>query len=409
MRPEIIARLKLDAIFEQINSIINSDVPFENAPPALRTMKDVLERMQERLINSVNLGKGNLIDSAIININLKILQFLPIIGFILRSTNTRNAFELFDPLQDLSQSFLTKDSRILLSSEWDYIPFVYPQTVKDLPTFTFIGLPASECSNLLIFPLTGHELAHSIWGSLGLENDFYADLLSRVKQHFDKNELKKIDPTYKDDIFASTAESEIIGEAFELAIAHCEEIFCDLFGLALFRESYIKAFYYVLSPGVGSKQEPHYPTNERRAEILAYQSEKRLNIRSKTHSGDRLTQNAPQWSKRTALAVQTAERALQGFDDRIWERVVEIVERSKIHRPSDEGAQAVLKNFRLNVPHKSPKCLGNITNACWLRFEETTGAGVSFEEARENLIRINEMGLKTVEVLEFHRRMKVDI
>ena len=55
-----------------------------------------------------------------------------------------------------------RETRLILSSEWDYSPFMYDQ-ITDLPSFVFIGLPACESANPLLLPLAGHELGHSVW------------------------------------------------------------------------------------------------------------------------------------------------------------------------------------------------------------------------------------------------------
>ncbi len=43
-----------------------------------------------------------------------------------------------------------------------------------------------------------------------------------------------------------------------------EEIFCDLFGLRLFGESYLHAFAYLISPGAGGHRTFRYPKNKSR-------------------------------------------------------------------------------------------------------------------------------------------------
>jgi hypothetical protein len=39
-----------------------------------------------------------------------------------------------------------------------------------------------------------------------------------------------------------------------------EELFCDLAGLALFGESYLHAFQYLLSPSIGFSRSEEYPS-----------------------------------------------------------------------------------------------------------------------------------------------------
>jgi hypothetical protein len=80
----------------------------------------------------------------------------------------RNAFELLDPLQSIVDEVLQGRPELLLSSEWDYVPFAYPQSLDDLRSFVLIGLPASEAASALLLPLAGHEIGHAVWRNLGI-------------------------------------------------------------------------------------------------------------------------------------------------------------------------------------------------------------------------------------------------
>jgi hypothetical protein len=90
--------------------------------------------------------------------NMTISRFHSLLRFVLRSTNVRNAFELFDPLLRMSQKLIGKDTKLILSSEWSFSPFTYVGVFPELPGFVFIGIPASESGNALIIPAAGHEL-----------------------------------------------------------------------------------------------------------------------------------------------------------------------------------------------------------------------------------------------------------
>lgn len=90
-------------------------------------------------------------------LNAKIANLHIIAGLILRSTHTRNAFELFDPLKRLARDLLG-DVALVLSSEWHYVPFAHPSMLHQT---IFIGMPAVEAGCILFAPLTGHELGHA--------------------------------------------------------------------------------------------------------------------------------------------------------------------------------------------------------------------------------------------------------
>jgi hypothetical protein len=94
------------------------------------------------------------------------------LGLLLRSSNLRNAFEIYFPIKILSTELLEHNTCVVLSSEWEFSPFIYPVALDELPEFVFIGIPASECHNPLILPLAGHELGHVVWRRKGAEAEF---------------------------------------------------------------------------------------------------------------------------------------------------------------------------------------------------------------------------------------------
>ena len=125
-------------------------------------------------------------------------QYTPILGFILRSTNIRNAFEARGPLVRLAQKLLSKNTKLIVSSEWQYSPFVHPP-IQDLKNFVLIGLPAPESSNPLIIPLAGHELGHAVLrtGTVNLHQSL--KISDRIKKEIPNISAKIIagDPEFR--------------------------------------------------------------------------------------------------------------------------------------------------------------------------------------------------------------------
>ena len=156
-------------------------------------------------------------DACAITLGL-LYEYVPLLGFIIRSTNVRNAFEIYAPLQRLCQSVLEpsvspskRTTRLILSSEWTYQPHVYPE--KDfLPSYVLIGLPAPESSNPLLLPLAGHELGHSLWRAHTLGNDLHLSAVRAVINTIINNRNK----------FTETYQSEI--SEFEIETASTNEL-----------------------------------------------------------------------------------------------------------------------------------------------------------------------------------------
>jgi hypothetical protein len=156
-------RRKVESAEAQIRQIACVDFPYEDPRLALDSLKIALESYSELLASALVSDDLDTIVEACKMLNLKIVEYHPILGFLLRSTNIRNSFEAYDPLKELSHLLLDHKPGVILSSEWEFSPFTYPTASDDLPDFVLIGLPASEAGNALILPLAGHELGHSIW------------------------------------------------------------------------------------------------------------------------------------------------------------------------------------------------------------------------------------------------------
>jgi len=150
-----------------IDAILSGDMPFAAGRKALVRLMQAFDQLEKNLDRAVRLKDNDNISSIANNINVKILEVLPILGFILRSTNVRNAFEMIEPLQVVAEQAMQGKPELILSSEWDYIPFAYPQSLVDLKSYVLIGLPASEAASALLVPLAGHELGHAVWRNRG--------------------------------------------------------------------------------------------------------------------------------------------------------------------------------------------------------------------------------------------------
>jgi hypothetical protein len=178
---------KLRNVYRTIDALLDGDFPISSGKNALQKLRDVFEELEKKLDRARKLSDDKTEKQIANIINVKIYQTLPILGFILRSTNVRNAFELLDPLQHLADAILQGRPQLLLSSEWDYIPFAYPQSLEDLRSFVLIGLPASEAATALLVPLAGHELGHTVWRNRGIGGSTHATLQARCELLFKDN------------------------------------------------------------------------------------------------------------------------------------------------------------------------------------------------------------------------------
>ncbi len=138
------SKQKIRNIQRTIDALLDGDFPLSSGRQALNKFRDVFTKLDKKLDRAVALKDQVAERQLAHNVSVKVYQSLPLLGFILRSTNVRNAFELLDPLQNIADAVLQGKPQLLLSSEWDYVPFAYPQSLEDIKSFVLIGMPASE-------------------------------------------------------------------------------------------------------------------------------------------------------------------------------------------------------------------------------------------------------------------------
>jgi hypothetical protein len=262
---------KLKNIYRVIDRLIDSDFPLEAGRKALQKLRETFLELETRLDRAHRAKSPDTIATLANNINLKIFQVLPILGFILRSTNVRNAFEVLDPLQFIASAALQGNPQLIFSSEWDYVPFAYPQSLEDLKSFVLIGMPASEAASALLMPLAGHELGHAVWRNRGFDGGVVATLQAHCEELYEQNidRFRQIFSDYKSsDIVGRQVLPDAIADSVEYAVRQGEELFCDLFAYAIFGRSYLFAFSYILAPGSGGVRDPNYPQYGTRIEVI---------------------------------------------------------------------------------------------------------------------------------------------
>jgi hypothetical protein len=160
---------KLLAVIDQIKRLQLSEFAYEEPKMALFLLLKMYESDLARL-SGVNAATDPQIRvQACAHANARIVRYYTVLGYILRSTNVRNAFEIYDPLLQICKKVYGNDAKLIVSSEWEFSPFTYPAEIDDLPHLMFIGLPSTEAGNSLIIPLAGHEIGHSIWRKKKIE------------------------------------------------------------------------------------------------------------------------------------------------------------------------------------------------------------------------------------------------
>ncbi|MEA2879916.1 MAG: hypothetical protein QOF14_5112 [Hyphomicrobiales bacterium] len=371
---------KIKNIQRTIDGLLDGDFPLSSGRKALSKLRDVFDDLDAKLDRIGRLNDEETLKQISSHINLKIYQVLPILGFILRSTNVRNAFELLDPLQTITDAALQGSPYLLLSSEWDYIPFAYPQSLDDLKSFVLIGLPASEAASALLLPLAGHELGHAVWRNLGVGGSVAAALQHRCVELYSKDmpAFQNAFPDYKEFDFVNREILPMaIAKSLEFAARQAEELFCDLFAYAIFGSSYLHAFSYIVAPG-GGIADSNYPLNETRIAVISRvaASEGRelpTNIQIEFRSERRYAE------QRHRYIVKKAEESVSSITERLWTRILEILRKSNLTRPDPNSATKHAEDFLVGIPTHAPLCLGDVVNAGWIRYAEIVKSAESLQ------------------------------
>ncbi len=403
------SRRRLESALEEIDRLKQSEFPYRDSRLAL-------EKIQLKLVDHLNslnkLTESSPSDSlniACMESLYRLFVLVPLLGFVLRSTNVRNAFEMYAPLQRLVCKIHGPSSRLLLSSEWDYSPFVYSQ-IAELPEFVLIGLPAPESSNPLLAPLSGHELGHSVWRERNIRAKFVQlaekRIVSRIRRKYWKN-YQSLYPQYrKKELQKHSLARTTWMPAYTWAMLQTEEIFCDLLGVRIFAESYLHAFAYLLAPGIAGERSPRYPDLMRRIAHIQ-QGAKELSVRIPV-GYNKAFQNETQLSDATSrFLLLLADEASASFVPRLIEVVKTIGRQTHIPQRSRTMVDSISRDFQKVVPTSSATTLADILNAGWKCYHNSKlWHDVVEIPACERHRILGELILKSIEVLEIDERMR---
>jgi hypothetical protein len=393
------ARRRVGAFLEQIQELQDSNFPHDDGREALRAIRADVE-IRLNFLNTLpsSIKDLRVINTACINAMLVVSRHTPVLGFILRSTNVRNPFELHYPLKRTLQQVVDPNVHLIISAEWDFEPLTYPLTLDTLPDFILIGTPASEASNALITPLAGHEMGHSAWTRHRMQAQVEDDLYAAI------DAALEADAEYRARILASL---KTAGHSLQNLRQHClkfglrqlEELYCDYIGLYVFGASYLYAFDYFLAPGVGGRSE-RYPSNQDRGDyVTAAARQLGVEVDLAILHG---------WEPQTFAgglqgdALPLTDRAVARMNDRVRDLAFAHLEARGVARPDDTRITHVLESFRRQEPDASGASLPEIICAGW-RYLRDAG-GLSGRSDRDELKMLNELILKSVEVSEFQFR-----
>jgi len=365
-----IVSTKLHNLLNQVHAASSDDLSNKDVSAALSLMKENLGELISEVSESQDYS-SSLREGIIMEATEHISLYSNVLGTVIRSSTTRNPFELYFPFKEIAKAFFPDGHvYLILSSEWNYVPFTYPLTLDELPNFILIGMPAPEADNVLAFPLAGHELGHSIWKRRGLVSTFSAKAFELTRRRFDDAPelLQALYPgvskeQFENDMFSSRLKDSAISDIIALCLAQTEEVFCDLIGIGIFGISYLHAFRYLLAPSARGERSHVYPELLERAEILD----------TYTAQLGMAPVNISKWfSKEDDIShpfYAVLVRLADGVRREMWETLKEAVRNviSEAHIPAirENAIVAVRQRFAGTMPIESDTSLGELICGAW--------------------------------------------
>jgi len=371
---------RIESVLASIRQLEGAEFPYKDSQDALHTIRELFERQLNDLMEQDENSSQEVVKEKCAFSLKNLFCCLPLLGFILRSTNVRNAFEVFGPLRDIARAVLEPEvlvskrtTKLLLSSEWGYSPVTYPE-ISDLPGFVLIGLPAPESSNPLLIPLSGHELGHSVWAKRGLAQQFRTDIqkkiLEYIKAHWTDYHTLFPNVSKPVDLDTILFARQTWLRALRWALEQAEESFCDFIGIKLYGASYLRAFAYLLSPNVSSPRSASYPDSMARVRNLV-KAAKEYKFDPPPDYED-MFRDRPAQSLRPEdrFRLSAADDALEKIVDGLISKAGELVSLSGVSKPDTNEIKRIYERYRLVVPAEKCLTLADILSAAWEAYED---------------------------------------
>lgn len=412
MHVEFNTHKKLAALLGQISHLLLSDFPHASTRTALEALEEYFKAQTKRLNNASRSPNQKLISQTCITINERIYHYLPILGFLLRSTNVRNTFEAYYSFLQIAKAMIGQDAQVIISSEWDFSPLTYPLTVSELPNYVLIGMPSSESSNALILPLAGHELGHSVWQNEQLENKYASKIEGKARQYFKDNwkgfqtafqQPASLRPTNAQ-FTANSILVDALSRIVAISLSQTEETFCDALGARLFGASYAFAFHYLLAPSLGGTRSLEYPRLSVRAKNLSAFGGLNLKSLGFENYMAEFQDREPGLAPADDFILGAADNIAQQMSATMYRHAKRIATtKASKFMPDPKAQKNILKMFTHGVPARAPRSISDILNAGW---EYVMLNKDTFDEKERSLVDwVSELILKSVEVLELRMRL----
>ncbi len=406
---------RIEGFIEELERLEEIEFPYAHSKNGLDQLKQLFERKLLRLRGFSSKSNPGIVKQECSLALESLFNYLPLAGFILRSTNVRNAFEVYRPLlrlaADVLESTIPADQRqtkLILSSEWDYSPLTYPD-VPELPHFVLIGIPAPESSNPLLVPLAGHELGHSLCAKHRLPDTWrpqakaavIAEILNRWSEYQTKFPVNIKQTEVTTNLFAV----ETWTPAVEWCLKQAEETFCDFVGIRIFGTSYFHAFAYLLSPSLGARS-VLYPSMQVRVANMEWVAREYKVSAPKDYNSAFDDDVFPTLLESDKFRAEIADKALQQLTKQLASDANRLLDQAHVGLPKDSECTRIYDCFKRAVPAENCQTLSELVDAAW-KAELDPDFWRDFPVLAKNRGRIlKELVLKNFEVFDIEYILK---
>ena len=412
------SRGRLAEFLREIDRVSESEFPYEQSRASLGELRLIFENKLARL-NQLDGGSDPAIVKQECALALNALfLYLPMLGIILRSTQVRNAFEVYGPLLRIARQILdrnpslsTSPTQLVFSSGWEYSPFIFPD-VPDLPGYALIEFPAPESGNPLLIPLAGHELGHSLW----LRQDLPIVFSRRAHEETVNAITARIDgftqifrlpsPLTPADLTTDTSVMQVYEQSENWLICQAEESFCDFVGLRIFGIAYLEAFCYLLAPKLSSTRSENYPNNVVRASNLL-EAARTFGI-TPPSGYEALFENdvEPGYNDGDRFLIEVSDQALRGLIPDLIKHAGDLINGAGISLPEESNINAIVDRYKDGVPADNSNGLPDIINAAWRAFHHDDLWTDLHAQGRDKNEILKDLVIKNIEIFEIEQKLK---
>lgn len=410
------SKARLVGVLEEIRRLKEGEFPYKHSKQALELLE---AHFQQRLDDFIALPAGKdpqIVSQLCAEALFEIFDNMRLLGFILRSTNVRNAFEVYAPILRLAKAVVGADTKLLLSSEWEFSPFTFP-ALDLLPNFVLIGIPASESENPLVLPLAGHELGHTLWGTHNLtkvfepqvEDAMLAVLATRLNELLvlAPNTVKSTDTVT--DLDQNIFVKKYIALPVQWGLRQIQEYFCDAVGLFLFDTAFLHATAYLISPRAACPRSLQYPNSVARIDALTKGAGYLQTLKPglynvpTSYEAEFEDEEEPR-DPDLKFRVSIADAAASSLTDIVYQKVAQLLLSANVPTLDTTQTKNILIDYRIIVPAANTGSLTNIINAAWEVFNEAT-FWPDITEPTQKLRVLRDLVLKNIELLEIEQRV----